>query len=225
VPEAAVGGASAAGWPGRGEVDQPVTESNRCPACGRAIHPGDRFCAACGQQLGEPGFVPPAAPAPSSVSTGASGPGAAGGWPDVPPATADAAWMPPGRAATVAAVVAGGRGGAEAGTAAESVRLLGAETPDAPGRGTDVGQSAAGYPGDPHAPARGEDASAIDIPDVGTGTATGWGLAPASPSPIVPASEAAPRSENTALGRSTAAADDDANWFAATRPSTLVAWG
>ena len=212
VPEAAIGGASAEGWPGRGEVDQPVTESIRCPACGKAIHPGDRFCAACGQQLGEPGFVPPAAPAAPPAAAGASGPGASGGWPGAAAATADAAWMPPARAATVAAVASAGPGRPEAD--APDSWPTDPETPHGPGRDALVATEAAAGNG--------------TVTGIGAeaGTTVGWGSATAGPSAVLPVSPPTP-----AVGIAAPAAPagtgaaEDANWFVATRPSTLVAWG
>ncbi len=190
-----------------------MTESNpnRCPACGNAIHPGDRFCAACGQQLGEPGFVPPAAPTAPPAATGAD-PGAAGPWPTPPAEAADAAWLPPGRAAAVVAPAAGGADPAEP----VAARPAGLQTPT------------------PAEAPRGEGVVAAATPDP-TDAGNGWGsvtVTPAGGAPVHPPSPAGPvQPPSRAVGvaapapRPSAADAEDANWFVATRPSTLVAWG
>lgn len=189
---------------------------NRCPACGKAIHPGDRFCAACGQQLGEPGFVPPATqaqaqaqvPAPAAPrSTAAADPPPGDPW--VPaPAPADAAWMPPGRAATAAP------------------RDTGDPRPTAP----EAAHSGGGQVPSLAEAVGGEGVTAADPTSggAGVGTVDGWGPATTTIAPItsvysppgateVAVAEPAPRPDP--------GDDEDANWFATTRPSTLVAWG
>lgn len=121
-----------------------MTDATRCPTCGKAIRPGDRFCAACGQQLDEPGFVPPAVPLAAPAATAG-----VGGEPWAAPAqgsAADAAWMRP--AAGRAALAEPGRGedgeeseatpiAAPAGTSAAM-----ATAPPAHGWGTPVGPQA-----------------------------------------------------------------------------------
>lgn len=180
-----------------------MTDSSRCPACGKAIHPGDRFCAVCGEQLDEPGFVLPAASAPPAPAAMTERQGDA--WPSPPASSAaDAAWMPPGRIVATAAASDRGDAGSEARPEPSAVTgdPVAAERPPTEAGGTE--------------------ATAAMTPGWAPATATTMIAAP--PIPLrSPADDAAPDKRPT---EEEAADDGDpGNWFVTTAPSTLLMWG